>query len=62
MNYPHVEIDSTQIEFALYNYTSDYREIVLKNISPLCVLFEWEWIEDSFEEATLEPMPVSYHF
>lgn len=59
VNYPQVEIDSSEFEFALVNSTSDYREINLRNISPLGVFYYWEWVEESFEEKRLEPVLVS---
>lgn len=62
MNYPHVEFDGCYFRFDLTNHTGDYREIGLKNVSPLGALYSLEWIIDSFEEKRLQPVSVSYLF
>lgn len=56
INYPNIEINPQQISFGcLPYYTADYREIILKNVSPLTVYYQWKWIEEDFSEEHIEP-------
>lgn len=59
INYPNIKISPADVKMhCISNFASDYKGIVLKNISPLSVQYHWELDEERFIEEPLETTSV----
>lgn len=55
LNFPDVTMDHNVLNFGcLPPYISAYETFLLTNISPLPVLFKWEWVPENFYCITNE--------
>ncbi|GJQ69846.1 hypothetical protein Trydic_g22394 [Trypoxylus dichotomus] len=60
-NYPNLKIEPMFIDFDyLPNFFTTSVELILKNVSPLPLTFQWEWIKEKIEINKIPALPTQW--